>query len=110
MALQQVTEPVPKLSERLQPMERRRWQAVIDRVLAKEPRHRFMTADSFTRRCPSQILSLSDQSQCSRFLLAIDAALVSARHSEETVEQVVLHTNVEQWIIEMLGTSVSSFG
>ena len=121
VALQQVTEPVPKLSERLQPKERRRWQAVIDRVLAKEPRHRFATADEFRAALPEPDFDfLSDQELTgpSDFSLAIDAALVSARHSEETVEQVVLHTNVEQWIyrdawdkcLKFLGRQDHTFG
>lgn len=101
VALQQVTEPVPKLGNSLPVKERLRWQAVIDRALAKEITNRFNNADEFKAALPvlqSDALQEQELSGPSDFSLAIDAALVSARHNEETVDQLVIHPNVEQWL------------
>ncbi len=101
VALQQVTEPIPKLGDRLVVRERLRWQAVVERALAKDPNHRFSSTDEFRSVLPEVSLDSVgrvDVTGPSDFSIALDEALVSARHVEQTVDRRPPQVNVEQWL------------
>ncbi|MGB0647296.1 MAG: serine/threonine-protein kinase [Bradymonadia bacterium] len=99
VALQHVTEPIPRLGTRLPARTRSRWQAIVDRALAKDPALRFLSADEFRATLNDASLPEDDgidMSQPSDFSVALDAALVSARRGEQTQDRRPANVHVEK--------------
>ena len=101
VALQHVTEPIPRLGNRLPARARSRWQAIVDRALAKDPARRFLNADEFRATLSDAALpedNSVDLSQPSDFSVALDAALVSASRGEQTQDRRPASVRIEKYL------------